>query len=195
MPVIVFGVDAETGHLVVVERTAPTAGGRERHVLPDKFVAADRRFDAVRGPLPVRVRGLKNGVRPGRVGAKAIRGAPRRRDRLGAFEYWFAADARDISYMQSHLPEALRIGLCDAVWPAAELKEKVTALAGRIAANGPLAVAEVKKLVHQGQSTSLETALALEARSFGLLFGTHDQREGMKAFLEKPRRKAAFKGQ
>lgn len=91
--------------------------------------------------------------------------------------------------------EALRIGLVDAVWPAAELKEKVTALAGRIAANGPLAVAEVKKLVHQGQSTSLDTALALEARSFGLLFGTHDQREGMKAFLEKPRRKPAFKGQ
>ena len=91
--------------------------------------------------------------------------------------------------------EALRIGLCDAVWPAAELVQKVTDLAKRIAANGPLAVAEVKKLVHQGQSTSLDAALALEARSFGLLFGTHDQREGMTAFLEKPRRKPQFTGQ
>jgi enoyl-CoA hydratase len=91
--------------------------------------------------------------------------------------------------------EALRIGLCDAVWPAAELAQKVTDLAKRIAANGPLAVAEVKKLVHQGQSTSLDIGLSLEARSFGLLFGTHDQREGMQAFLEKPRRKPAFKGQ
>jgi len=91
--------------------------------------------------------------------------------------------------------EALRIGLVDAVWPHAELAGRVKELAGRIAANGPLAVAEVKRLVHQGQSASLENALALEQRSFGLLFGTADQREGMSAFLAKPRRAAQFKGQ
>jgi enoyl-CoA hydratase len=91
--------------------------------------------------------------------------------------------------------EALRIGLADAVWPHAELMTKVKELAGRIAANGPLAVAEVKRLVHQGQSTTLEHALALEQRSFGLLFATEDQREGMSAFLAKPRRAAQFKGQ
>ena len=91
--------------------------------------------------------------------------------------------------------EALRIGLADAVWPHGELMDKVRALAGRIAANGPLAVAEVKRLVHQGQSVSLEAALALEQRSFGLLFSTQDQREGMSAFLAKPRRAAHFKGQ
>jgi enoyl-CoA hydratase len=91
--------------------------------------------------------------------------------------------------------EALRIGLCDAVFPAAELAGKVRKLAERIAANGPLAVAEVKRLVHQGQSTTLEHALALEQRSFGLMFATADQREGMAAFLAKPRRAASFKGQ
>jgi enoyl-CoA hydratase len=90
--------------------------------------------------------------------------------------------------------EALRIGLVDAVWPHAELMAKVRELAGRIAANGPLAVAEVKRLVHQGQSTTLEHALALEQKSFGLLFATEDQREGMTAFLAKPRRAAQFKG-
>jgi len=90
--------------------------------------------------------------------------------------------------------EALRIGLVDAVVPAAELMMKVKAVAARIAANGPLAVAEVKRLVHQGQSTSLEAGLALEQRSFGLLFATADQREGMAAFLAKPRRDAAFEG-
>jgi enoyl-CoA hydratase len=91
--------------------------------------------------------------------------------------------------------EALRIGLVDAVVPSAELRAKVTALAGRIAANGPLAVAEVKRLIHQGQSTTLDHALALEQRSFGLLFATADQREGMAAFLAKPRRAAQFKGE
>jgi enoyl-CoA hydratase len=91
--------------------------------------------------------------------------------------------------------EALRIGLADAVWPHGELMAKVTELAGRIAANGPLAVAEVKRLVHLGQSTTLDHAIALEQRSFGLLFGTADQREGMSAFLAKPRRAPQFKGQ
>lgn len=91
--------------------------------------------------------------------------------------------------------EALRIGLADAVYPAAELMTKAKEMARAIAANAPLAVAEVKRLIHQGQSTSLEAALALEARSFGLLFGTADQREGMSAFVAKPRRKPTFKGQ
>jgi len=91
--------------------------------------------------------------------------------------------------------EALRIGLADAVFPAAELAAKVKDIAGRIAANGPLAVAAVKRLVHHGQSTTLEHALRLEVTEFGLLFATADQREGMAAFLAKPRRAAVFKGQ
>jgi enoyl-CoA hydratase len=90
--------------------------------------------------------------------------------------------------------EALRIGLCDAVVPHDQLRDKVMAVAGKIAKNGPLAVAEVKRLVHRGQSTSLEHALALEQATFGLLFATADQREGMSAFLSKPRREPAFKG-
>jgi len=90
---------------------------------------------------------------------------------------------------------ARRVGVAksEALCMAEDLIAKVTELALRIAANGPLAVAEVKRLIHEGQSTSLDAALALEARSFGLLFGTADQREGMSAFLGK--RKAEFKGQ
>jgi enoyl-CoA hydratase len=91
--------------------------------------------------------------------------------------------------------EALRIGLADAVWPHGELIARVKELATRIAANGPLAVAEVKRLVHMGQSTTLEHAIALEQRSFGLLFASSDQREGMTAFLSRPRRAPQFRGQ
>jgi enoyl-CoA hydratase len=91
--------------------------------------------------------------------------------------------------------EALRIGLADAVWPHEELLGKVRELAAKIADNGPLAVAEAKRLIHLGQSTPLDQALALEQRSFGLLFGTADQREGMSAFIAKPKRKPVFKGQ
>jgi enoyl-CoA hydratase len=90
--------------------------------------------------------------------------------------------------------EALRIGLVDAVVPHAELRARVMAVAAKIAKNAPLAVAEVKRLIHRGQSATLEHALALEQASFGLLFATADQREGMAAFLAKPRRDPDFKG-
>ena len=90
--------------------------------------------------------------------------------------------------------DALRIGLVDLVCPAGELMGKVKAVAERIAANGPLAVAEVKRLIQLGQSTPLDAALAFERQAFAALFATADQKEGMAAFLAKPRRAAAFKG-
>ncbi|MDB4954084.1 MAG: Enoyl-CoA hydratase/isomerase [Myxococcales bacterium] len=128
---------------------------------------------------------VKLGVIPGFGGTQRL---PRRVGIAKAKELCMTGDAVTAA-------EALRIGLADAVFPAAELMPKVKELAGRIAANGPLAVAEVKRLIHQGQSTTLEASLALEQRSFGLMFATSDQREGMAAFLAKPRRAASFKGQ
>jgi enoyl-CoA hydratase len=88
--------------------------------------------------------------------------------------------------------EALRIGLVDAVVSPEELMDKVRSVAKRIGRNGPLAVAEAKRLIHCGQSMSLETSILLEEKSFGGLFDSDDQTEGMKAFLEK--RKPAFQG-
>lgn len=89
--------------------------------------------------------------------------------------------------------EALRIGLCDQVVPGAELMDRVRKVAGAIARNGPLAVAEAKRVMHEGQSMPLDGALALETRAFAALFATRDQREGMAAFLDK--RPADFKGE
>jgi len=88
--------------------------------------------------------------------------------------------------------EALRIGLCDAVFPHGELLDKAIAAGKRIAQNGPLAVAECKRVMQQGYHLPLEEALSLETEAFAGLFATEDQREGMKAFLAK--RPAAFKG-
>ena len=88
--------------------------------------------------------------------------------------------------------EALRIGLADAVVAPAELMAKVKDTAARIAKNGPLAVAEAKRLIHLGQSMPLDAAIALEQVSFGSLFDTDDQREGMAAFVDK--REARFQG-
>jgi enoyl-CoA hydratase len=88
--------------------------------------------------------------------------------------------------------DALRIGLADLVVAPEALMPTVRELAGRIAANGPLAVAPAKRCIHRGQSMPLADALALEQREFGALFATADQKEGMTAFVGK--RAAQFTG-
>jgi enoyl-CoA hydratase len=81
--------------------------------------------------------------------------------------------------------DALRIGLVNAVVPHGELLPRVRDLANKIASKGPLAVAGIKRVVVRGADVPLATANELEATAFAALFGTHDQREGMRAFLEK----------
>jgi enoyl-CoA hydratase len=128
---------------------------------------------------------VKLGVIPGFGGTQRL---PRRVGVAKAKELCMTGDAIGAA-------EALRIGLVDAVWPHAELMDQVRALAARIADAGPLAVAEVKRMIHLGQSMPLDHALALEQRTFGLLFASADQREGMAAFVARPKRKPVFKGQ
>jgi enoyl-CoA hydratase len=83
--------------------------------------------------------------------------------------------------------EALRIGLVDEVVPAAELMTRAEALAEEIAAQAPLAVAEVIRVVDEGLDLPLKKALGLEAEAFGKLCDTGDKAEGTRAFLEKRR--------
>ncbi len=58
-------------------------------------------------------------------------------------------------------------------------------VAGRIARRGPVAIAQAKRVIDQGADAMLSDANALERQAFAQLFATTDQREGMKAFLEK----------
>jgi enoyl-CoA hydratase len=88
--------------------------------------------------------------------------------------------------------EALRIGWVDAVLPADELLPKVMEIATAIAGKAPLAVAAIKRAILRGQDVPLPVANEIEAASFATLFGTDDQREGMRAFIEK--RPPAFRG-
>ena len=81
--------------------------------------------------------------------------------------------------------EALRIGLVDEVVPAPELMIRAEALAGEIAAQAPMAVAEVIRVVDAGLDVPLEEGLGLEAETFGMLCDTEDRAEGTRAFLEK----------
>jgi enoyl-CoA hydratase/carnithine racemase len=77
------------------------------------------------------------------------------------------------------------------VVPDAEVASAALAMASRIAGMPPLAARQIKEVVLAGMDASLDTALMLERKANQLLFATHDQKEGMAAFVAK--RKAAFK--
>ena len=83
--------------------------------------------------------------------------------------------------------EALRIGLCNAVYPAEELMPAAEKLAETIAKNAPIAVRACKKAINEGLEMPMDEAVALEEKLFGRCFETADQKEGMQAFLEKRR--------
>jgi len=81
--------------------------------------------------------------------------------------------------------EALRIGLANRVLAPDELLPEAMACLTRIAAQGPLAVAKVKEVLHRGAELPLPEANELEQQAFASLFATADQTEGMVAFLGK----------
>jgi enoyl-CoA hydratase len=87
---------------------------------------------------------------------------------------------------------ALEIGLVNAVVPKDELLPRVRAVADQIAQKGPLAIAQAKRTMLRGVTGDMTPANELEAQAFAMLFGSDDQKEGMKAFVEK--RKPEFKG-
>jgi enoyl-CoA hydratase len=88
--------------------------------------------------------------------------------------------------------EARVIGLANQVVAMGELIQKGLETARLIASKGPIAVRHSKALVTRGADMDLGAALALESRLFGQCCGTRDQKEGMRAFLEK--RPAKFQG-
>lgn len=86
--------------------------------------------------------------------------------------------------------EALRIGLVNKVLPQAELIPAVMKTAEKIKNNAKLAVQLAKVAVNRGIDADITTGVSYEGEVFGLCFATDDQKEGMKAYLEK--RKPAF---
>jgi len=88
--------------------------------------------------------------------------------------------------------EALSMGVISEMAPAGEALKRAIEIAREIAAQPPLAVMQIKEVVTAGLNAPLDTALMLERKALQLLFATADQKEGMRAFLEK--RKPKFEG-
>jgi enoyl-CoA hydratase len=97
------------------------------------------------------------------------------------------ARARELIYTGNLVTaqQALGMGLVSAVTEAADLLPAARALAETIASRAPLAVAAAKRATGEGADQPLDEALGLERELFAALFASADQKEGMRAFLEK----------
>jgi len=79
------------------------------------------------------------------------------------------------------------------VAPSGQTLPRALEIAREIAAMPPISIMQIKEIVNAGLNAPLETALMLERKAFQLQFATRDQKEGMRAFMEK--RKPKFEGQ
>jgi enoyl-CoA hydratase len=86
-----------------------------------------------------------------------------------------------------HYPaaHALRMGLIGHVVPDGQSLAKAREIAGRIAANGPLAVRKIKQAVIETESLPEEKAFEIDIKLGMEAMNSQDAREGPKAFKEK----------
>lgn len=88
--------------------------------------------------------------------------------------------------------EALAAGLVNKVFPVETYLDEAKKLAQEIASKPPVAVRLAKEAINKVYEMGLDDGLDYERRLFYFLFATEDQKEGMKAFIEK--RPAAWRG-
>ena len=143
------------------------AGGTELTLCCDLVVASD---DAQFGLVEARV-----GVIPGA-------GASVRLTR------WVGrAIAKEILMLGDPWPaaDAFRVGLINRLVPRAELETATAELASALCQRSPLALKAAKRAVNIGGEMDLDRGIEYALQEFALLFAAGDQKEGMRAFLEK----------
>jgi enoyl-CoA hydratase/carnithine racemase len=149
-------------------------GGTELSVCCDMVIASeDAKFALAE---------IKIGVIPG---AGATVRLPRWVGKAKAMEMLMTGDFVDAR-------EAHRIGLINQVVPREELAAATLALASKLASRSPLALAAAKAAVMVGAEMDRDRGIEYALDEFLLLFASEDQKEGMRAFLEK--RSPVFKG-
>ena len=106
------------------------------------------------------------------------------------------AKAKDIVFSGRMLKaaEAHAIGLVDDVVPDDSVYQAALEKVKQYATGPALALRAAKQAIDHGLDVDLATGLEIERVQFAALFGTEDQRVGMRSFLEHGPGKAAFTG-
>jgi enoyl-CoA hydratase len=81
--------------------------------------------------------------------------------------------------------EALSVGLIGHVVPDGQALGKALEIAGAIAANGPVAVRAILRVIRETEGMAENEAFALEAKVGMAVFASEDAKEGPRAFAEK----------
>ena len=104
------------------------------------------------------------------------------------------AKAKELIFLGRQLSaqEAFEIGLVHFVSPASKFEEGVRALADELAGKATMAIGIAKQALRVSNGMDNVSSRSVEALFGGLTFDTEDQKEGMRAFLQK--RKPSFKG-
>ena len=148
-------------------------GGCEVAMMCDFIIAAD---NAKFGQPEIKL-----GVMPGGAGTQRLT------------RYIGKAKAMDmcLTGRMMDVKEAERAGLVSRIVPLASLMEETMKAAQAIAAMSMPIAMMTKESVNRSYETTLAEGIRFERRVFQAMFATHDQKEGMAAFVEK--RPADFK--
>lgn len=87
--------------------------------------------------------------------------------------------------------EAYRIGLVNHVVPRKELMDYCMNMARKIASKASYAVSVAKSAINTSENVDINSGCTREQDLLGLIFATHDKKEGLEAFLE--RRQPVFR--
>ena len=148
-------------------------GGCEVAMMCDIVIAAD----SARFGQPE----IKLGIIPGAGGTQRL---PRAVGKAKAMEWCLTGRMIDAA-------EAERAGLVSRVVPADKLHDEALAVAAKIASFSLPVVLKIKEAINRAYESSLAEGLLFERREFHSSFALEDQKEGMRAFVEK--RKPAFR--
>jgi enoyl-CoA hydratase len=149
-------------------------GGCELVLASDLAIAADT---AKFGQPEIRV-----GVIPGCGGTQVL---PRLMGEKRAKEFIFTGRMMDAD-------EALGYGIDNQVVPAADLRAATEKLVSGLLRNSPAILKIAKMAVNKSLDLPLTVGMDYERELFAMCFGTEDQKEGARAFLEK--RKPTYSG-
>jgi enoyl-CoA hydratase len=142
-------------------------GGCELAMMCDFIIAAD----TAKFGQPE----IKLGTMPGAGGTQRL---PRAVSKSKAMDMCLTARTMDAA-------EAERAGLVSRIVPADKLMEETLAAAATIAGMSLPIVMMVKESINRAYETTLAEGVQYERRLFHSTFATEDQKEGMKAFIEK----------
>lgn len=164
---VLFSLE-EMGKPVIAAVNGPAIGGGLEVALACDFILASSEASFA---FPE----IKLGIIPGFGGTQ----------RLSRLVGKAAAKEMIFSGERINAEEAFRIGLANRVYEPQSLLNEAKAMMEKIVSRGLLSLRLAKEVIDAGSDIDLKNACMMERDAFALCFSSHDQKEGMAAFIEK----------